>query len=193
MENEKQEKTNKRAALLEVALVLFSQRGYTGTSVQEIVNLAGVTKPTLYYFFKNKQGIYAALWDEYFVPFNESLQEKCNYIPSPKEYEKDVFGQLCDIAQLYYAFCKKNPVFYRLMLSLQFSPEDAEGISTIQQLYEKNYTQITAFFNKASKTHGNLKGKTSLLARIFIADVYAGIEADIPVNAIVKLFMHGIY
>ena len=193
MYNDNTTKTNKRAELLQVALTLFAERGYNGTGVQEIVSLAGVTKPTLYYFFKNKQGIYAALWEENFVPFYETLQKHCEYKPNPKEYDKDIFPQLCAIAQLYYDFYKNNPVFYRLMLSLQFSPEDAEGIGMIQQLYGMKFKLIKGFFDEASLEHGNFKDKTELLARMFIADVYAGIEDAIAVDAIVKLFMHGIF
>jgi TetR/AcrR family transcriptional regulator len=186
-------KNNKRADLLQVALTLFSERGYNGTSVQEIVNLAGVSKPTLYYFFKNKQGIYAALWQEYFVPFYEMLQKIAVYEPYPQQYEKDVFPQLCTIAQKYYDFAKNEPIFYRLMLSLQFSPEDAEGIGMIQQLYGMKFKVIKTFFDQAAEQHGNLQYKTELISKIFVADVYSGIEANVKPEEIVKLFMHGIF
>jgi AcrR family transcriptional regulator len=50
-----------RQRLLEVGLKLFAARGYAGTSVQHIVDAAGVTKPALYYYFKNKAGLYSEL------------------------------------------------------------------------------------------------------------------------------------
>jgi AcrR family transcriptional regulator len=40
---------------------LFAERGYDATSVREIVEAAGVTKPTLYYHFGSKQGLAEAL------------------------------------------------------------------------------------------------------------------------------------
>ena len=39
------------ARLLEAGLKLFANRGYAGTSVQDITEEAKVTKPTLYYYF----------------------------------------------------------------------------------------------------------------------------------------------
>ena len=39
-----------RAEILNAALDLFHARGYDAVGVQEIVERAGVTKPTLYYF-----------------------------------------------------------------------------------------------------------------------------------------------
>jgi AcrR family transcriptional regulator len=50
-----------RERLLKAALTIFNAKGYAATSVREIVAAAGVTKPALYYYFKNKNGIYLEL------------------------------------------------------------------------------------------------------------------------------------
>lgn len=47
-----------RDRLLNVALQLFAEKGYEATSVRKIALAAEVTKPTLYYYFKNKEGLY---------------------------------------------------------------------------------------------------------------------------------------
>lgn len=52
-----------RQQILGAALKHFADAGYAGTSVQDIVNAASVTKPTLYYHFQNKAGLYQALID----------------------------------------------------------------------------------------------------------------------------------
>ena len=49
------------AHIARVAARLFADRGYDATSVREIVEAAGVTKPTLYYHFGSKQGLAEAL------------------------------------------------------------------------------------------------------------------------------------
>jgi AcrR family transcriptional regulator len=43
---------------MEAALELFTAKGYASTTVREIVKEAGVTKPVLYYYFRNKEGVY---------------------------------------------------------------------------------------------------------------------------------------
>ena len=43
------------------ALDHFSRYGYTGASVREITHASQVTKPTLYYYFKNKEELYTKL------------------------------------------------------------------------------------------------------------------------------------
>lgn len=53
-----------RKRLMDAAIVLFTNRGYAATSVREIVEMAGVTKPALYYHFQSKEGIYLAILEE---------------------------------------------------------------------------------------------------------------------------------
>lgn len=47
--------------ILKKALELFSDKGYDATSVREICEAAGITKPTLYYFYGSKEGVYRAI------------------------------------------------------------------------------------------------------------------------------------
>jgi len=57
------QKPDSRKKLLETATLLFAEKGYAGTSVREIVSRAGVTKPVLYYYFNNKEGVYLEILD----------------------------------------------------------------------------------------------------------------------------------
>jgi len=50
-----------RARLFLAAIRLFGAKGYAATSVRDIVQAAGVTAPTLYHHFGNKEGLYLAI------------------------------------------------------------------------------------------------------------------------------------
>lgn len=50
-----------RESILRLARGLFMQRGFADVSVGEVAELVGVTKPTLYYHFDSKQGLYTAV------------------------------------------------------------------------------------------------------------------------------------
>lgn len=63
-----------RQRLLQGAIDLFDRKGYAATTVREIVASAGVTKPVLYYYFRNKEGIYLELMRESFGQLDELLQ-----------------------------------------------------------------------------------------------------------------------
>ncbi|QOR72592.1 TetR/AcrR family transcriptional regulator [Ruania alkalisoli] len=53
----------RREQLLEVSRPLFADKGFEGTSVEEIAARAGVSKPVVYEHFGGKEGIYAVIVD----------------------------------------------------------------------------------------------------------------------------------
>lgn len=55
--------TERREQLIEIGRHLFAERGYDGTSVQEIAHRAEVSKPVLYEHFGGKEGLYAVIVD----------------------------------------------------------------------------------------------------------------------------------
>ena len=46
---------------MDVARVVFAERGYAATSIEEIAERAGVSKPIVYEHFHNKEGSYAVV------------------------------------------------------------------------------------------------------------------------------------
>ena len=55
-----------RAAILRAALEEFSHEGVAGARTDEIARRAGVNKALLYYYFKDKEGLYAAVLEQVF-------------------------------------------------------------------------------------------------------------------------------
>ncbi|MDX2647395.1 TetR/AcrR family transcriptional regulator [Streptomyces sp. PA03-1a] len=53
----------RREQLLDVGRTLFAERGFEGTSVEEIAHKAGVSKPVVYEHFGGKEGLYAVVVD----------------------------------------------------------------------------------------------------------------------------------
>lgn len=53
----------RRQQLIEVGRALFAERGFEGTSVEEISVSAGVSKPVIYEHFGGKEGLYAVVVD----------------------------------------------------------------------------------------------------------------------------------
>jgi AcrR family transcriptional regulator len=56
----------RRDHILRVAARVFAEKGYRATSLQEIADEVGVTRPSFYYHFKSKQEILAAIVDAAF-------------------------------------------------------------------------------------------------------------------------------
>src|SRR5271165_5043417 len=53
----------RREQLLGVGRRLFAERGFEGTSIEEIAAQAGVSKPVVYEHFGGKEGLYAVVVD----------------------------------------------------------------------------------------------------------------------------------
>jgi AcrR family transcriptional regulator len=53
----------RREQLLDIGRTLFAERGFEGTSVEEIAHKAGVSKPVVYEHFGGKEGLYAVVVD----------------------------------------------------------------------------------------------------------------------------------
>ena len=54
-------RTNTKERLLEAALTLFSEKGYDGTSVDEIAESIGIKGPIIYKYFKGKEALLAEI------------------------------------------------------------------------------------------------------------------------------------
>jgi AcrR family transcriptional regulator len=53
----------RREQLLDIGRALFAERGFDGTSIEEIASRAGVSKPVVYEHFGGKEGLYAVVVD----------------------------------------------------------------------------------------------------------------------------------
>jgi AcrR family transcriptional regulator len=99
-----------RARLLSCALTIFTTKGYAATTVREIVEAAGVTKPVLYYYYGSKEGIYLALFAKPHDRFLESLEESLGREGSSAdrirwllERNYDLFMEHREVARLGYS------------------------------------------------------------------------------------------
>jgi AcrR family transcriptional regulator len=56
--------SERREQILDVAVQVFARNGFHSTSMNDVAEAAGVTKPVLYQHFDSKQDLYLALLDE---------------------------------------------------------------------------------------------------------------------------------
>lgn len=59
----KQQALATRQHILDVALRLFSQQGFSSTSLAQIAQAAGVTRGAIYWHFKNKSDLFGEIWE----------------------------------------------------------------------------------------------------------------------------------
>jgi len=74
-----------RERLFNAAAELIGERGFHGTTVDDIVERAGVAKGTVYYHFKSKEALFDALLNEHLTHLAEAFREVMYAAPSPAE------------------------------------------------------------------------------------------------------------
>jgi TetR/AcrR family transcriptional regulator len=89
----------KREIILDAALDVFSIQGYRGSTIDQIAEAAGMSKPNLLYYFRGKEEIYATLLhrllDRWLAPLMEMaadgdpVKELRNYIRRKIEMARD--------------------------------------------------------------------------------------------------------
>ncbi len=60
-------RAERRAAVLGVARRIFADKGYHATSIDDIIEAAGIARGTFYLYFESKRAIFDELLDELFV------------------------------------------------------------------------------------------------------------------------------
>lgn len=184
-----------REKLLNVALKLFASEGYSSIGIQKIVSAANVTKPTLYHYFGNKEGLLKALFEDKIKPFLKKLAVATNY-------QGDLVSTLEKTVSSYFEFTQEEPDFFRMIISLSVGPRENAAVKATINYIQEQYNLLKNLFESAINDHGNIKGKEELLAICFYGTVTSTaaffLQTGKPLNDetmqnVCKQFMHGIF
>ena len=128
--------------LVDAAMELFSQKGYSATSVDEIAESIGIKGPNLYKYFKGKEALLDELSlmnDEYYIKNMEMVKSK----PAQINCGKDI--KAYSLKQLEFTTKNKYAQKMRKMCTLeQFRSENFKKQTTDHQfrIQEENFTEI---------------------------------------------------
>lgn len=189
-----------RELILNAALDLFYARGYDAVGVQEIVERAGVTKPTLYYYFGSKRGLLQKLLESRYEIMEKGVLEA-------SRVKAELPEVLYQVAREFFDFAAAHEKFYLFMLALFFSGRENEAFQTVSPFIERYYNIIVRIFEDASSQLGNMRGRQRMFAVGFtgllnhhIMTVSYGLSEDEKFEIsnettyeIVRQFLYGIY
>src|SRR3954468_11084593 len=97
--------------ILSTALDLFAVKGYDATAVREICEAAGITKPTLYYFYGSKDGVLHAIVTSGFERFRGMVDYS---VAQPGSFR----DRLKVLARTLFESAREQPRFWRFMHSI---------------------------------------------------------------------------
>jgi AcrR family transcriptional regulator len=89
-------RSDTRARIQQVAVELFTEHGYEGTSLREIAERLDVTKAALYYHFKSKEDIVISLIEDYSRQM-DALIEWARQQPKTAQTRTEILSRYVDI------------------------------------------------------------------------------------------------
>jgi AcrR family transcriptional regulator len=141
---------NVKEKITEAALRLFSEKGYTGASVREIAEKSGVTKPTIYYYFGDKEKLYQTVLRQELSALLTNIEKRTKAL---KGCEEEIIG----FAQGYLEYFKSRQEIIRIVLgellgfvegekkmSIEFHNTIFEKAQEIFKRLKKNLTEVEA-------------------------------------------------
>lgn len=188
---------NKRL-IMKTALELFYHKGYDAVGIQEIVDKAGITKPTLYYYFGSKYGLLKSLLNVEFEEFKKRLVKAA-------EYKGDLPLTLYHVASVFIDYSVSHKENYMLMMALFYSARENDAYKAVKPIVSEFYEIIVDVFENAQGQLGNMRGRQSQFAIGFIGilshyilliceqtNLEIIVSDDIK-RELVHQFMYGIY
>jgi len=186
---------NARERLAAEALRLFVERGYDAVGVQEIVEAAGVTKPTLYHHFGSKRGLLVELAAGIDTTLRATVKPALVYAHDmPRDLEQ-LIARLLE-------YGSSRPLQMRLLLAATYAPVESEMKAVLGPVWDRMVADIERFFREGAGDHGNMRGRHRELTVGLLGTVLAHTvleldgrlaPAEMNPHRIMRQFSYGIY
>ncbi len=190
--------SERRAAIINAAIEVFSERGFHGSTTKELASRVGVSEPVLYQHFSNKGELYGAILERL-----ASTAEVAIPLVAPPEGRDREF--LTTLANGIIDWHRKNPAFVRLMLLSAL-----EGHEFHDLLHRKYvavfFDEMKAYFADrmergifrkvdpicAAQSFAWAIGQFALQLTVLGNGVNAGLNQEKTVDQLIDIFMQGI-
>ncbi|MGH7422843.1 MAG: TetR/AcrR family transcriptional regulator [Candidatus Methylomirabilales bacterium] len=124
-----------KARIAQVARREFARRGFDATSIRQIVAEARVTKPVLYYYFKNKRDLFLSLLEEAVAPLCDEVERIASGDGTPRD-------RMVEIIAAVLRFVEKRPDEFGL-LHRAVERREREVQVLAQKYFRRNFQAIS--------------------------------------------------
>jgi len=164
----------KRRTILEAATTVFLDKGYDGTSMDDVARLAAVSKPTIYRYFPDKKRLFAAIVITTTDQVNGLVRLVVETLPDDGDLERD----LAELARRFLAALMK-PQVLRLRRLVIANAERFPEVS--RSWYEQGFGRVLATLAACFQRLADRK-LLSLDDPMLSASHFVGLLLWIPLN-----------
>jgi AcrR family transcriptional regulator len=134
-----------RAGILRAALKHFANAGYAASSVQQIVDEAGISKPALYYHFKDKAGLFQAL-------VHEAHDQRYRLLQEAAGRSDHIDGRLEGVLTALFDYFRRNRELMRISFATMFAaPGEVPENLCYAEKCERNFEFVHSLIRRAQK------------------------------------------
>lgn len=161
-----------RERLLASAIALFNRKGYAATTVREIVADAGVTKPVLYYYFGNKQGIFLELMKGAWARFESLLAELAGRRGGARE-------RIRTLAERIHGLFVENIEVARLMYAVYYGPRQGAPFFDFEPYHRRFRETVRGLVEEGIRSGEFRAGDADDMAWALIGAVNVAMELEL--------------
>ena len=140
----------RRAQIIQAALACFTRKGYNNTTMDDIVAESGLSKGSLYWYFKSKDDLFTAALLSSFMDFGQETVTALEQCPT-------VSDRLRTLAQAMAGFCKAAEGFFSLFLEFWASSSSREEVGQLWGGLLDQYKDIVVEIIEEGVRNGEFK------------------------------------
>jgi AcrR family transcriptional regulator len=159
---------DKREAILGAALTLFAERGFHGTAVPAIADLAAVGAGTIYRYFESKEAIVNALYQRWKGALAASLIDDF-------PFEAPARAQLDHFVSRAFGFARKHPLAFNFLELHHHAPYLDETSRSIESMVIE---PARSFFEQHQRSKATRKLPAELLGAIVWGAIVGLVKAQ---------------
>ena len=139
---------------MQAAITLFSEKGFGGTSIEELAKAAGIGKGTIYGYFQTKSDILHAFCEDELECLHQELT-------SNADREIPILQQMVRIYMTEFLQITENREFARLFMQQMAFPRDVDLERHLE--HENNYFRLLFPLLEKARERGELRKDLDLL------------------------------
>ncbi|HEV3221297.1 MAG TPA: TetR/AcrR family transcriptional regulator [Puia sp.] len=135
----------KQTQLLDSAELLFSQKGFDGTSVRDIAEAAGINTAMISYYFGSKEKLMEEIFERKSLNLLENVEKLL------KDDSLDPFQKMYGLVDIYIDNFLKRKAFHRILLCEQIINQNPSIIQMVEKMKTRNSENINELIRLGQK------------------------------------------
>jgi AcrR family transcriptional regulator len=167
-----EQKDAKRRHILDTATKVFAERGYYNTKVKDILDKAGVSTGSFYFYFNNKEELFEILYDEMIKTYLSVLQD---VIDTMTDNAENIVKSISTTITFSLRTFQKNKELARIMLigsvglNSHFEKKRSADHQKISIIFEEIFRKL---LSKKGHQHARSQSSGNFIHRVDLFNHY---------------------